>query len=221
MLTIDIREKDAELVDLVATTAMENGYSVEHDTLTVGDFVWHEKSICIEHKSTQDFLSSLTSGHLYSQLRDMSQYRYPYLFIEGAWPYKMIIGHNRLTQKMVAGMICGVMFHFPFVQVFHWQTQTMFAQAVISVRNRADEEGPSVDLIKRTPSKTMVDNPNLAAFMSVPSIGKKKAERLLETYPNFSEFLSAFSADQSVFTKKGNTLPKRTLTYLREICGVS
>jgi ERCC4-type nuclease len=220
ILTIDKREKDLELVDLLTSMAIENGYEVEMDTLTVGDYVWHDASICCEHKSTKDFLSSLTSGHLYSQLRDMAQYRHPYLFIEGPWDYHMMIGHNRLSQKVVAGMLAGVMWHFPFVQIFHWQTQTMMCQAVISIRNRADEEAPKVDVMKRCPSKTMTENPNLAAFMSVPSIGKKKAEGLLKEYTCFAAFLLEFNSDPTFFQKKGNTLPKKAHTYLQGICGL-
>ena len=218
-LLIDSREKSPELIDLVETVAIENGYAVETQQLDIGDFSWPSKGVVIEHKSTKDFLSSLTSGRLYSQLRDMNQFPHPYLFIEGPWDYKMMIGRNRLTQKAITGMICGVMYHFPGIQIFHWATQVMFAQAVISIRNRCDEEAPEIDLIKRVPSKTMFENPILSAYLSIPSIGKTKGLKLRDKYGNFREFLDSYSKNPEQFRAKGNTLPKKSLEYLDVICG--
>lgn len=217
MIQIDKREKDPELLDLIVSTAEEYKYEWEFATLSVGDFLWPDVSICVEHKTTEDFLQSFISGHLYSQLRDMMQYRYGYLFIEGQWPYKMNIGKARLTQKMVAGMLSTVMYHFPSIQVFYWPTQTMFAQAVVSLRNRADEKGPLVDIVKRIPSKTIYEDPNLAAFMSVPGIGEKKAREYIATYGTFWVFIDMFKNDPEVFRVKGCRIPKKSFAYMEAI----
>jgi len=216
-LTIDIREKDPMLCDLVIEIAQAAGYGYKIEKLAVGDFYWQDADINIEHKSTKDFLSSLMSGHLYSQLRDMAQFTHPYLFVEGDWPYQMLIGRNRLTQKQVAGMLSGVMYHFPYVQLVYWPSDTMFAQAVVSLRNRADEKGPLVDVVKRTPSKTVYEDPNLAAFMSVPGIGEKKARDLKELYKNFYWFCETFRENPEVFKMKGNTIPKKSFAYMEGI----
>lgn len=218
-LLIDTREKSDTLIDLVISTAHEAGYACEMETLKVGDFVWDDAQICIEHKSTRDFLQSLISGRLYSQLRDMACYPYPYLFIEGDWPYHMQVGRSRLSQKMVAGMMCGVMYHFPYIMTVYWPSEVMFAQSVISLRNRADETGPKVDIIKRTPSKTMHENPNLAAYLSMPGIGHGKAESLMDRYGSFYTFLQAYAEDPKHFSKKGNTIPKSARTYVEGILG--
>lgn len=217
VLLVDIQEKDPTLCDLVIDIALEAGYQYKVVKLDVGDFIWKDADICIEHKSTKDFLSSLISGHLYSQLRDMAQYTHPYLFIEGEWPYQMMIGKNRLTQKQVAGMISGVMYHFPYVQVVYWPSDMMFAQAVVSLRNRADEQGPLVDVVKRTPSKTIYEDPNLAAFLSVPGIGKKKAELLVSLYKTFYWFCEMFKNNPEVFRMKGTTIPKKSFAYMEAI----
>jgi ERCC4-type nuclease len=129
----------------------------------------------------------------------------------------MLIGRNRLTQKQVAGMLSGVMYHFPYVQLVYWPSDTMFAQAVVSLRNRADEKGPLVDVVKRTPSKTVYEDPNLAAFMSVPGIGEKKARDLIELYKNFYWFCETFKENPEVFKMKGNTIPKKSFAYMEAI----
>lgn len=216
-LTIDKREKDPMLCDAVISLAQEAGYTYTLETLAVGDFLWKDADIIIEHKSTKDFLQSLISGHLHSQLRDMAQFTHPYLFIEGEWNYTQLIGKTRLTQKMVAGMMSGVMYHFPYVQVVYWPSDTMFAQAVVSLRNRADEKGPLVDVAKRVPSKTMYEDPNLSMFMSVPGIGEKKARDLIETYRNFYWFVESFRNDPAIFRMKGQTIPKRSFAYMEGI----
>ena len=141
-LLVDIQEKDPMLCDLVIETATTAGYEYKVVKPPVGDFIWDDSDICIEHKSTKDFLSSLISGHLYSQFRDMAQFAHPFLFIEGDWPYQQRFGKTFLTQKIVAGLLSGVMYHFQYLQVIYWPSDTMFAQAVVSLRNRADEKGP-------------------------------------------------------------------------------
>lgn len=217
VLTIDTREKDPTLCDLVIEIALESGFTYEVKTLPVGDFLWKDADIIIEHKSTKDFLQSLMSGHLYSQLRDMSQFSHPYLFICGEWPYRQMIGKTYLTQKMVAGMLSGVMWHYCNIQVVYWPSDTMFAQSVVSMRRRADEKSPMVDIVKRTPSKTLIEDPNLGAFMSVPGIGEKKARDLIETYRNFYWFVESFRNDPAIFRMKGQTIPKKSFAYMEAI----
>jgi ERCC4-type nuclease len=216
-ISIDSREKDPMLCDAVISLAQDAGYTYAIETLPVGDFLWRDADIIIEHKSTKDFLQSLISGHLHSQLRDMAQFTHPYLFIEGEWNYTQLIGKTRLTQKMVAGMMSGIMYHFPYVQVVYWPSDIMFAQAVVSLRNRADEKGPLVDIAKRVPSKTMYEDPNLSIFMSVPGIGEKKARDLIETYRNFYWFVESFRNDPAIFRMKGQTIPKRAFAYMEGI----
>lgn len=211
---IDSREKDAELIDSIMAAATEHGYDIVHKTLSVGDFYWDDVGICIEHKSTKDFLSSLTTGHLYSQLRDLEVFPHPYLFIDGEWPYQSMIGQNRLTQKIVAGMLCNILYHFPNIRTFHWPNDTMFAQSVVSLRNRASEPHVSIDIVKRIPSKTVKEEPNLAAYLSIPGIGGKKAEALQLKYGLFVEFLVKYSLQPQDFQKKGNLLPKVSHAYL-------
>ena len=216
-LLIDIREKDPMLVDSVISIAIEKGHEYRIAKLEVGDFVWEESSICIEHKSTKDFLSSIVSGHLYSQMRDMHQYERPFLFIEGEWPFRQKFGRTFLTQKIVAGLLSQVLFHFPAIQTVYWPSDTMFAQAVVSLRNRADEKGPLVDVVKRTPSKTVYEDPNLAGFLSIPGIGEKKAKDLISMYGNFWCFIDTFKNEPEAFHLRGNTLPKKAFAYMEGI----
>ena len=62
---------------------MGYGTSVEH--LNVGDYVFHDR-ICFEYKNASDMIGSIKDGRVFKQARNMLQYDYSYVIIEGSVP---------------------------------------------------------------------------------------------------------------------------------------
>ena len=80
MLIVDSNEysKLGNKIDLIY-----NDIDYEVRSLKVGDYLWDDLNICIERKTVMDYISSIQSGHLFSQLKDMQVYSERYLFISG------------------------------------------------------------------------------------------------------------------------------------------
>lgn len=79
-----IAHNEPSLIQMkVKKTAEAHGVECEVTALAVGDYLWEEDGICIERKEIGDFINSIRSGHLESQLLDMAQYEKPRLFISG------------------------------------------------------------------------------------------------------------------------------------------
>lgn len=75
---VDIREFRSELPSILH----KKGFRVEPVTLEVGDYVL-TPNICVERKSINDLIESLSNGRLYNQCNAMSRsYKIPLLLIE-------------------------------------------------------------------------------------------------------------------------------------------
>jgi ERCC4-type nuclease len=70
MLTIDSRE-NSDLSNMVEITAKKFNLSIERQWIEVGDYV--AGNVCFEAKSTHDFLSSLMSKRMWTQIDNMDR----------------------------------------------------------------------------------------------------------------------------------------------------
>jgi DNA excision repair protein ERCC-4 len=75
---VDMREFRSELPSMLH----KRGFLIEPVTLEVGDYVL-TPTICVERKSINDLIESLSNGRLYNQCNAMSRsYKTPILLIE-------------------------------------------------------------------------------------------------------------------------------------------
>jgi DNA excision repair protein ERCC-4 len=75
---VDMREFRSELPSMLH----KRGFHIEPVTLEVGDYVL-TPTICVERKSINDLIESLSNGRLYNQCNAMSRsYKTPILLIE-------------------------------------------------------------------------------------------------------------------------------------------
>lgn len=61
------------------------GYGTSVEQLAVGDYVFHDR-ICFEYKTASDMIGSVKDGRVFKQARNMKQYDYSYVIIEGSVP---------------------------------------------------------------------------------------------------------------------------------------
>ena len=65
MMFVDSNEKNPDILNLL----IENGIETEIKQLAVGDYCWN--NIVVERKEISDFVSSVSSNHLFDQLDDI------------------------------------------------------------------------------------------------------------------------------------------------------
>ena len=77
-IIVDVREFRSELPSILH----KRGFRIEPVTLEVGDYVL-TPNLCVERKSLNDLIESLSNGRLYNQVNAMSRsYKTPILLIE-------------------------------------------------------------------------------------------------------------------------------------------
>lgn len=210
MLVIDKREKSAELIDMILSRAEIEHIEVSFENLTVGDFLYNDQ-ICIEHKTTTDFVQSLNSGHLDTQVLDLQQYPCAYLFINGAWSYHFNPRYSqRFTAKSKVGKISSILARTT-VKVQEFKNESELVDGIFAVIRKTDE-GEKVFAVQRH-TKTLNQDPNLAMYLGLPGLGTKRAQVVMARYPRFSVFLEAYKTHGKVDV----SLPKKTKEYLDKL----
>ena len=87
ILKIDDRESSSRIKS-AEKFFKKMGYTpcVEH--LTVGDYVFHDR-ICFEYKTASDMIGSIKDGRVFRQARNMKQYEYSFVIVEGSVPKQL------------------------------------------------------------------------------------------------------------------------------------
>ena len=191
MLIIDTREPIKKKVEKLAK---EKGIETSVENLTVGDFLWKDENIIIERKAIGDFVSSIKSGHLFSQLRDMQQYSERYLFVSGSLSqYKKaqhFKGRNiRLSVDQEVSIKNSIVGHYD-VKMIEYDNDAQLIKGIFSIRDKVLKRcagGEAPIEIERT---TKHPNKAVQMYMSIDGMGLKRAEALAELYPNPLEFFA-------------------------------
>lgn len=101
-LLIDSREKKSR-IDSAVTFFEKMGYTPIVDQLNVGDYVFHDR-ICFEYKTASDMIGSIKGGRVFRQARNMKQYDYSFVIIEGSVPKQINKDNSKAYWKNKGGM---------------------------------------------------------------------------------------------------------------------
>lgn len=195
VLVIDTREKSTTLLDTIITRCEEEKIEYLHEGLSVGDFAWKFGagfSIGIEHKEASDFVGSVISHNIFSQVADMQQYPSAYLFIEGKIAFGFDRKYGRFSQTQYIGAIAWVQ-ERTSVKVYHWDNQSQFVEALFALPKQNNRE-ERVHGLTRTKKKTHKDNPSLSMLYAVPGVSHKTAQEIYAEYPSFGQFVKDVNA---------------------------
>ena len=191
MLIIDTRESIKKKVEKLA---VEKGVETKVENLSVGDFLWKDENIIIERKAIGDFVSSIKSGHLFSQLRDMQQYSERYLFVSGSISqYKKAQYFNKknvhLTVDQELGIYCSIVGHYD-VKMIQFENDTQLIKGIFKIRDSILKRCNGGDAPLEIERTTKHPNKAVQMYMSIDGMGLKRAEALAELYPNPLEFFA-------------------------------
>lgn len=84
LVRIDNRESKSRIKSAVKFFET-NGYRTSVEQLNVGDYVFHDR-ICFEYKTASDMIGSIKNGRVFRQARNMKQYEYSFVIVEGSVP---------------------------------------------------------------------------------------------------------------------------------------
>lgn len=211
MIFIDSRETRCDVPKLVENL----GIPTSQVELEVGDYA--VTGVCVERKSSEDYLASLTSGHLSDQLYAMS-YNYPlsYLVVEGNM--SAALQARGISRDIYISSLIGASYRKAPSgergQIVTVNLDTPFDTALFlkKLHDKTLDHGPRLPGTKVKPTAT---NEMLVAIVSMISgVGQKKAEKLIKRFGNVRAIANATIAELQTVEGVGPKIANQVHTCL-------
>lgn len=188
-LKIDTAE-DKQRITAISRLAKKRGYDILVEKCEVGDYTIDEDGFCVEFKTAPDYIASVQDGRLHAELTAMNQYDNAYLIIVNDFKNCYFGGKMRnFNAENLVGSICSTVARYN-VKVASFETKTQAYKAIFTLYEKTMKGEAVDDPIKNTQNKMNIANPNKYMFMSLPNIGEKTANRIMEDYDSFTKFTS-------------------------------
>jgi Fanconi anemia group M protein len=201
-----------EMRSAVAKELERLGTSIELKTLQVGDYVLSDR-VCVERKTTDDFLSTLVDGQrdLFGQLSDLRRsFDRPILVVEGSGLYTKRRVHPNAIRGALGSI--AVDFGLPIIPTESAEDTAAFLYAVAKREQEGGRHSPAMH--GRKSSLTLKEQQEYL-ISSVSNIGPVVAKRLLRHFGSVQNVINAPPKDLMAVPGIG---PK-TATRIREVVG--
>ena len=221
MLTIDSREKSL-LCELVKKKA--DSLRIKHETkwIEVGDYVYGD--VCFEAKSAADFLGSVLSKRMWTQLDNMDRcYKDNILMIHGDLDEAILkaIENSKSTipvkqrtmyfTNQFLGAIARVILDTDIKPI--WVKSEKEAASIITAVGKI--KPMDRDVIRPQVHKRLsTDDLRLDILTSIKGVSIKKAKSLIKSYGSIMEIGECSVSEISKLEGFGDTLSKRIITTL-------
>jgi len=223
MLIIDSREKKgSKLVDLVETKATSLSIPYEKKWIEVGDYVYDD--VCFEAKSSIDFLGSVLSKRIWTQIDNMDRhYKTNVVIIYGTIEEAIsAVTDNSYSKLPIASR--KIMFNNKFlgaigritldtdVKAFWVPTEREAALIITSVckMKPIDRDVIRPQVIKRIST----DDLRIDVLTSIKGISVKKAKALLKKFGSIAEIAHTPANEINSIDGIGPTIASRVLEVL-------
>ena len=184
-IIIDYREKNS----LVISELVSLGLETEIKELKVADYIAND--VAIERKSVSDFINSMKSGRLVSQLENLQQYKDKLLIIEGIDEQELYSDefseHKiRMHPNSVRGFLLSILLKYrvPIIFTKNYADTARF----ISVLLKKEEAEFPLNVKKKALNKKEQMQYILEGF---PGIGPKTSRKLLKKFKTIKSVISA------------------------------
>ncbi len=169
---VDYREKGSGVPEAL----QELGAVVVYDRLGVGDYIVSDR-IAVERKTMSDLAQSVFDGRLFDQARRLSEYyEKPVILVEGSWS-ELEKTTTRVVQVIEALLAVSLDYN---IHVVFTRSPADTAKLLyhLALREQRDHKRPIV--VHRKPRLEQLWMQQLYVVQSLPGVGPKLAEKLLE-----------------------------------------
>jgi len=184
---VDEREKPSGIPKLLR----DLGMTVDFRMLEIGDYVM--PGYAIERKEIRDFLRSIFSRRVFDQAKRLSEtYENPILIVEG--DISTVLG-SKIMPTAFWGALATLAFDYD-LKVFFTPNTEETANLIYTLRRKKPSrvEGP---LVKTQPKFKDMEKMQIQIVASLPGIGPKLAERLLDEFKSIRKIFTATVAELS------------------------
>jgi Fanconi anemia group M protein len=175
-IIIDYREKNS----FVPSELVKIGFEVEFKELKIGDYII--KDIIIERKTTQDFISSMISKRLFSQIEELKQIEKKLLIIEGNFEET----NMKVNFSAIKGLLLSISIKHKIPLIFSKDAEE--TAEYLKILSKKQEKEISLNVTKKNLTKQEELQFILESF---PKIGPKTAKKLLEIFGSIEKIINA------------------------------
>ena len=176
----DTREKGGH----VLKELQDLGINLVLKALPVGDYVL-SKRVCVEFKTSEDFVNSLLDGRLLSQLRELKQYQRPILIVEGTNWYSQ----RNVHPNAIRGAFSAISVSFG-IPVLVTQNAKDTAALLQTIAKREKDGGVDAAVIGISRSSSAQEE-LLGVVAALPNVGPVLAPKLLARFGSLKDLMNA------------------------------
>ena len=221
MLIIDSREK-SKLADLVMKKAKTLKIPFEQKWIEIGDYVYDD--VCFEAKSTTDFLGSVMSKRLWTQLDNMDRHYHTNVVIIYGTMDEAILNVISNAPSKIPLKSRSIMLNNKFLGAIgrivldtdvkpFWVESEEEASMIITAVSKMKpltRETIAPQVFKRITT----DDLRIDLLTSIKGVSIKKAKQLIEQYGSLMEIGECSAYELQAIEGIGETLAKRIISTL-------
>lgn len=174
----------------------------EEKMLPVGDIVYND-SVVFEHKTINDFISSVFDGRLFTQIDAMKDnYPHSYVLVSGTLTELLETAEMINRYNSILAAVCSC---------FRRGSPVIFCDTLINLADVVKMLGEKLtdNKVRSRPIvKTKMEDLRLQFICSLPNINEKKGKALLEKFGSVSGVINAPSDELMTVYKVGEKTAK-------------
>jgi len=180
----DYREKNS----LVCSELVSLGSDCEFQELKVGDFIIGE--VVVERKTVKDFISSMLSKHLPTQLEELKQYEKRLLIIEGIEEHELYNDEPEgINGNAIRGMLLSISLEAKCPIIFT-KDYADTAKFLHVIKKRQEKTGKEISLQAKKRNLSFSEQKQFI-LESFPGVGPVKAKKLIEKFKTLKNIANA------------------------------
>jgi len=208
VVIVDFREEKCSVTDYLK----DLGVLVKPLPLEVGDFICSDR-VCVERKTGEDFISSITDGRLFQQAEELkNNFSKPILLIEGNY------FQGGMNENAIKAALSSIILDFD-IPVIMTKYEEETARTIYWLAKREQMISKVGIGIKGKKKPKSIKRLQEHVISSLPGVSVILSERILKEFKTIKEFANAKESEIVKVDGIGKVLAKRLHKLLNEEYG--
>jgi Fanconi anemia group M protein len=208
VVIVDFREDNASVKDYIQGM----GSLVKPLSLKIGDYVCSDR-VCIERKTGEDFISSLTDGRLFEQAKELkANFSKPIMIIEGNYT------KGRINENAIKSAIASIVLDYE-IPVIMTRDDQETAKIIFWFANREQITNKKNIGIKGKKKPKDIKDLQEHVISSLPGVSTVLSKRILENFGTIKRFVNASETQLAKIDGIGKVMAKNLKRLLNEKYG--
>lgn len=208
VVIVDFREDSSSIKEIIE----DMGALVKPLSLKVGDYLCSDR-VCIERKTGEDFISSITDGRLSKQAEELKEnFSKPIILIEGGYT------KGRVNENMIRAAIASIAIDYG-IPIIMTKNREDTAKTIFWIANREQMIKKKGIGIKGKKKPKHIKDLQEHVISSLPGVSVVLSKRILKEFKTIKKFTGASEGEIAKVKGIGKVLAKRLHKLLNEKYG--